>query len=252
MEIQGTGDDAVLSILMRDVGPDMVPTGGAAIAGVQHARFIDHLAELSAAFWGWRDAVGTLTAMHERFRFFDAPNLARELAVAEPPEVIIAADLGWRTLKERAPVLGEIARAVQDNPTILAAPLAETPVTFLHGDWKLGNLGSHPDGRTILLDWAYPGSGPPCWDLCWYLALNAARLPESKESTIARFRSALEAHGIPTDSWFDRQLDLCTVGIMATFGWEKALGDEAELRWWGGRVLEAVARQRLLVSGLAS
>jgi aminoglycoside phosphotransferase (APT) family kinase protein len=88
---------------------------------------------------------------------------------------------------------------VQDSPAIVTTPLAETPVTFLHGDWKLGNLGNHPDGRTILLDWAYPGSGPPCWDLCWYLALNAARLPESKESTIARFRSALDGRGIHPD-----------------------------------------------------
>jgi hypothetical protein len=23
----------------------------------------------------------------------------------------------------------------------------------------MGNLGTHPDGRTILLDWAYPGAG---------------------------------------------------------------------------------------------
>jgi phosphotransferase family enzyme len=252
MEIHGAGDDAELSVLMRDVGSALVPAGNAAIARDQHARFIDHLAELSVAFWDWQDTVGCLTTMDERFRFFDTPNVARELAVAEPPEVIVAAGSGWRKLNDRAPALAEIARAVQNDPTILTAPLAETPVTFLHGDWKLGNLGSHQDGRTILLDWAYPGAGPPCWDLCWYLALNAARLPESKESTIARFRSALDARGIRQGGWFDRQLDLCTIGIMATFAWEKALGDEAELRWWESRVLEAVARQGVHASGLAA
>jgi len=26
--------------------------------------------------------------------------------------------------------------------------------------------------------------------------------------------------------------DLCTIGIMATFGWEKALVDAGELSWW--------------------
>jgi hypothetical protein len=31
------------------------------------------------------------------------------------------------------------------------------PVTFLQGDLKLGNLGSHPDGRTVLLDWSLAG-----------------------------------------------------------------------------------------------
>ena len=96
----------------------------------------------------------------------------------------------------------------------------------------MGNLGSYPDGRTILIDWAYPGEGPACWDLAWYLALNRARLPESKELTIEAFRTALDRYGIDTNGWFDRQLDLCLLGMMATFGWEKALGEEAELRWW--------------------
>jgi hypothetical protein len=109
----------------------------------------------------------------------------------------------------------------------------------------MGNLGSHPGGRTILLDWAYPGSGPACWDLCWYLALNRARLPESKEDTIARFRSDLERHGVDTTGWFENQLDLCLAAIMVTFGWEKALGDEDELHWWETRVSQAVARQSL-------
>jgi hypothetical protein len=40
-------------------------------------------------------------------------------------------------------------------------------------------------------------------------------------------------------------MDLCLVGAMATFAWEKALGDEAELRWWERTVLDAVARQGL-------
>lgn len=84
-----------------------------------------------------------------------------------------------------------------------------------------------------------------CWDLCWYLALNRQRLPESKEAAIERCRSELEAAGIPTGNWWDRQLDLCVVAIMAAFGWEKALGDDAELGWWADRVAAAVHRQGL-------
>ena len=96
------------------------------------------------------------------------------------PGPIAAADAGWRGLPERSPAAVRVARRIQDQPDLVTGPLAATPVTFLHGDWKMGNLGTHPDGRTILLDWAYPGSGPACWDLCWYLALNRARLPETK------------------------------------------------------------------------
>jgi hypothetical protein len=35
------------------------------------------------------------------------------------------------------------------------------------------------------------------------------------------------------------------IGIMATFGWEKALGDAGELDWWEGRVAEAADRCRI-------
>jgi hypothetical protein len=174
---------------------------------------------------------------------FSAANVARELAVLEPPGPIAAADAGWRALRARSGLLAGLANAVWDDPSVLTIPLAATPVTFLHGDWKMGNVGSHPDGRTILLDWALPGSGPACWDLCWYLALNRARLPETKEATIARFGAALERHGIAMGGWFEAQLDLCTIGVMVTFGWEKALGDEEELRWWERRVAEAAERQ---------
>jgi thiamine kinase-like enzyme len=167
------------------------------------------------------------------------------MTLADPPGVIVAADAGWRALPQLSPLLSTIAQAVWEQPMLLSEPIAQTPVTFLHGDWKMGNLGSHPDGRTILLDWAYPGSGPVCWEICWYIALNRARLPESKEATIERFRAALERQGVATDGWFDTQLDLCVIAIMVAFGWEKAIGDEAELRWWESKVARAVERQRL-------
>ena len=154
----------------------------------------------------------------------------------------------WRALPERAAALARVSLAVQEHPEIITGPLTATPVTFLHGDWKMGNLGTPPDGRTILIDWAYPGSGPPCWDLCWYLALNRARLPEAKEATIDRFRDALERRGVVTSSWFETQMDLCVIGMMATFGWEKALGDDDELGWWERWVHDAVARQGLNTS----
>jgi hypothetical protein len=241
MEVAGTGDDATLSMLMRDVGAYLVPPGDAPVPLAQHNAFLIHMAELAASFWGWNDDIG-LTTMSERVRFFAPDNIAAELTVADVPGPIAAAAEGWRRLPALSPALWEIASLVHDRPDVVARPLAQTPPTFLQGDWKMGNLGSHPDGRTILLDWAYPGSGPACWDLCWYLALNRARLPEPKEAAIDRFRSALEACGVGTDPWWDRQLDLCTIAIMATFGWEKALGDPGELAWWQDRAVGAAQR----------
>jgi hypothetical protein len=241
MEVTGTGEDATLSVLMRDVGGCLVAPGDARVPLNQHGGFLAHMAALAAAFWGWRDTIG-LTTMAQRFRFFAPDNIAAELATAAVPGPIAAAAEGWRRLPAQSAWLWRIAERVHERPGLVSGPLGRTPQTFLHGDWKMGNLGSHPDGRTILLDWAYPGSGPVCWDLCWYLALNRARLPETKEAAIDRFRRELEACGVMTDPWWQRQLDLCMIGIMATFGWEKALGDRSELDWWQEQVARAAER----------
>jgi len=241
MEVDGTGDDATLSVLMHDVGACLVPPGDAQVPLAQHDGFLRHMAGLAAAFWGWGDDIG-LTTMAQRLRFFAPDNIAAELTVADVPGPIAAAAEGWRRLPELSAPLWQIASMVHERHDVVTGPLAGTPPTFLQGDWKMGNLGSHPDGRTILLDWAYPGSGPACWDLCWYLALNRARLPEPKEAAIERFRATLEGHGVDTAPWWERQLDLCTIGIMAAFGWEKALGDTNELEWWQDRVARAAER----------
>ena len=236
MAADGDDEDAMLTILMRDIGDCLFAEGDATIPLDAHLGLLDGLAALSARWWGWNDNLG-LTTMAERVRFFAPDNIAAEAAVADPPVPIRVAAEGWARLVERAPALSELLSAIHASPGALVDAMHTTPATFLHGDWKLGNLGRHPDGRTILLDWAYPGSGPVLWDLAWYLALNAARLPIDKEATIDAFREALTRRGIATDAWFDLQLDLCLLAMTACFGWEKAVGTEDELRWWEGRAL---------------
>jgi hypothetical protein len=248
MGLDGAGEDAVLTIVMREVGELLVPPGDAILPTGQHAGFITHMAALSSAFWGWEDQVG-LTTMAQRIRFFAPDTIAAELGTAEVPGPIAAAAAGWAALPGRSPQLWQLAQLVHDRPEVITGPLSRTPRTFLAVDWKLGNLGTHPGGRTILLDWAFPGAGPACWDLCWYLALNRARLPEPKEAVISRFRASLEHHGIDTSGWWEQQLDLCMIGIMATFGWEKALGDADELSWWEAAVAGAATRQHIPIPG---
>jgi hypothetical protein len=227
----GEDEDALLTILMRDIGTHLIPEGDDVIALETHLALVDGLAALSARYWDWRDDLG-LTSMEERLRFFAPDNIAPEVAVDDPPVPIAVAAQGWPRLAQRAPALSELLAGIHANPTPLAAAMRATPATFLHGDWKMGNLGMHPDGRTILIDWAYPGAGPVCWDLAWYLALNCRRLPMTKEDTIAALRAALERRGIGTAGWFELQLDLCLLGMAATIGWEKAMGDADELAWW--------------------
>ncbi len=179
------------ALLMRDVGPHLVPEGDGQVSGQQHAAFVDHLAELSARLWGWTDPVGLLDPTM-RWTFFGPGMLACEAERGWPDEVPAIAERGWHAFADRVPSdVRAVVDALRAEPAVLVDALADTPWTFLHGDWKMGNLGSHPDGRTILLDCAYPGAGPACHDLGWYLAMNRARIPESKEATIERFRAAL-------------------------------------------------------------
>jgi hypothetical protein len=231
MALEGTGPTARLSMLMSDCTGDLVPPGDEPIPVQHHLDFIDHMAAMHATFMGWTDDLG-LQDHARRFLFFAPETIAPELEGDEVPVPIMVADRGWSLLPERAPRLHDLVRSVHRDPDALVAALRTTPLTFVAGDWKLGNVGRRPDGRTILLDWAYPGEAAPCWDLSWYLALNAARNPISKEATIEHYRERLEHHGTDTGGWWDRQLGLSLLGMAAVIAWEKAVGDGAELAWW--------------------
>ena len=233
------GRGAVL--VMRDVAPYLVPEGDAALPAEQHQRFIDHMAALHAAFWGSTGTPGLLPLSTRLLLFspvLSATERARGGSDPVPTELV---PRGWARLAERAPRAAELLGALLSDPTPLVTGLEATPQTLVHGDWKAGNLGSQPDGRTILLDWAVPGIAPGCYDLAWYVCLNRARLPETKAATCHRYRDALERNDIDTAGWWEPQLALCLLGVMLAFGWEKALGDDDELTWWVQQVHAAEA-----------
>jgi hypothetical protein len=241
MAVEDAGPHPRLGILMHDVAPWLIPEGDDVVAEATHLGLLTDMARLHAAFAGFRDTIG-LTPLTHRFRFFAPDVIAPELRRDDVSPVILAARQGWDLLAERDPGLDRLVASIHAAPGPLADALARTPSTFVPGDWKMGNLGRHADGRTILLDCAYPGEGPGCWDLAWYLALNRARLPMSKEDSIACYRESLEAAGYDTTGWFDVQLELSLVGMIACFGWEKALGDADELAWWSDRATAAARR----------
>lgn len=237
MAVEVRGSKTMLAILMHDVGAWLIPEGDEKVTIKQHTGFLSSMAALHASFWNWQDRL-ELQSMSERLLMFAPDTIAPELGRSEVPEPIKLANEGWKLLPEVAPALAKLISPLHSNPSPLIQALAATPTTFIHGDWKMGNLGQHPDGRTILIDWAYPGAGPATWDLVWYLALNQARLPQSKEDSIKLYRAALETEGISTAEWWDRQLGLSFVAIMVLFAWEKAIGDKAELMWWQQKAVE--------------
>jgi hypothetical protein len=224
--------DGRLSMLQRDISAHLIPEGDALVTLEQADAFMDHMAAFHATFWGWTDDVG-VASIEQRINFFSDDNIAREMQATEPPVPIVVAQQGWSMLRDKSPKLADLLEPMRANPTPLADLLRALPLTFIMGDWKMGNLGYNAHTQqTILLDWAYPGPACGLWDLMWYLGVNRARLPRSKEDTIACYRDALERRGIATADWWDNALHISAVGQMCMMGWEKAVGDADELAWW--------------------
>lgn len=222
-----------VALLMRDVSDALIPSGSEPIALHQHRGFLQNMATMHAAYWGFSDDIGLCPLSH---RYLILTPAMAELEAATPrgdPVPAAVAD-GWKRLDEQHPTQAHRLRTLAADPWPLVVALQAGPQTFTHSDWKLGNLG-HDGSRTILLDWDRPGEGPPLVDLAWYLAVNCDRLPESKEDAISAYRAALESSGISTGSWWDDQLAAALAGAFLQLAWSKT-GDADEFGWWSERL----------------
>jgi hypothetical protein len=236
---RGPAPSGGCALLMRDVSPWLVPVTDEPIGLDQHLCFLRHMASLHAAFWGCGRECEVVPVMHRYLEL--SPWLARaEAAVGSAHLVPRLVGEGWPRLAEVAPAAAAIVTPLARDPGPLVEALEATPQTFVHSNWKLDNLGTDDEGRTVVLDWEQPGRGAPLSDLAWYLAINCRRLPQRKEDAIDAYRRALEDRGIGTEPWWERQLALCLLGALVQFGWEKALGGyDEELAWWEAQAVRA-------------
>jgi hypothetical protein len=234
MSDDGSGFRAAL--LMRDVTGALIPLDSA-VNLATHTAFLTAMAAMHARCWNDLPAAD-LMPFAATYRFLSPAQARLEAAeLGDRSEVLRAVLTGWRSLSEADPELMAVVSPLLDDPHPLVAALATTPTTFVHGDWKMGNLGHHEDGRVVLLDWDRPSAGPGAADVAWYVAVNSDRLPESKEDACGRYREALEDRGVDTGEWWPLQLSLSLLGAFLQLGWSK--GDQlGELAWWRRRVFE--------------
>ncbi len=222
------------AVLMRDVSSSMLPIDTIPID--LQLQFLDHMAELHARFWGFEDTVGLLPVSNRYFLL--SPLMASLEAEREAVDVVPSiVPQGWATTFDSSAVVAKFVRPLLADPFPLVQAQASDPQCLVHSDWKAGNLGATPDGRTVLIDWALPGQASVTVDIADYLAVNCDLLPVSKEETIAQYREALERRGIATEAWFERSLDLSLLGLTVLMAWSKQ-GDE--LAWWEERVERAM------------
>lgn len=251
------------AVLMRDVGDTLVPPGDTPITAGEQERFLAHMAAMQAAFWEQRqwDHPGLgLCSLRQRYAGFAPATMRRaDVRAYAMPQMAIR---GWELLEDAVtPKVAAIVRALLNNPDPLCTALRAYPQTVIHGDWKLGNLGlteGRPEQQTVVLDWALVGVAPPAVDLGWYLAVNSARLPASREETIETFVSCLrDVLGDRFEpSWWEPQLDLALLGAFVQLGWPKILGalqgepgvrerEQDEVCWWSERVLRGARHLEL-------
>jgi Phosphotransferase enzyme family len=225
-------------LLMEEV-EGFVPAGDAPVPLEQHVTFLDHMATMHATFWEAGDEIDIVPASNRYLEMSPWLALTEDELGSDALVPRLVGD-GWPRFEALVPEAAAIVMPLAWDPGPLVEALARTPTTFVHGNWKFGNLGTDGDGRTIVVDWETPGRGAPCAELAWYLAINTNRLPHSKEEAIAAYREALERHGIDTAGWWDVQIALALLGALVQFGWEKALGGMTdELAWWCDRAIEA-------------
>jgi aminoglycoside phosphotransferase (APT) family kinase protein len=227
------------ALLMRDAADEFVPED-AAVTMATHAAFLDAMAAIHARFWQAPPDTDYMD-LARNFEFL-APPQAREERDrrGDRSDVLRAVLAGWSQVEATAPSVWSLVGDLLHDPSPLVAALSSGPATFLHGDWKMGNLGLRPDGRVVLIDWDRPSVGPPTVDLAWYLSVNCDRLPEPKEHAVARYREGLEARAVTTAGWWDRQHDLALLGGFLALGWSK-LGQPEEFGWWATAAARAVA-----------
>ncbi|HZP26027.1 MAG TPA: phosphotransferase [Dehalococcoidia bacterium] len=252
-------DGSGWAILMHDVGAHLIPPGDGKLTETENARFMEAMAALNAAFWGQPELADPRLGFADlRMRYGVLSPQVLEAEATGGDEIPPMAIAGWQLLESGVdPHVAQAVQRVHENPALLGAAMLAYPQTIVHGDWKLGNLGLYPepDGPAIVLDWAWVGSGPPAVELAWYLAVNSARLPVSKEQTIEMYREALARRlgGEFDDGWWQPQLELALLGGFALLAWPKLLGaahgseevrrrEQAELDWWSERVLQGARR----------
>jgi hypothetical protein len=237
LETDDRGERAAL--LMEDVSAWLVPSADDPISEEQADSILAAMATMHAEFW---ESTGPIDVVTVANRYLELSPSMGEAELARGSDALVPQLVrrGWPLLAEVAPRAADVVLPLAHDPTPLVEALATTPQTFVHGNWKLDNLGTDDSGRTVLFDWEIPGRAAALSDLAWYLSINCRRLPVSKEATIDRYRSALEGLGIDTGPWWDRQLALCLLGALVQFGWEKALGGyDDELAWWEEQAVRA-------------
>jgi len=222
------------AVVMRDLSATLVPEGER-LSRARSRRILAAAAALHDAFRD--DSPLDLVPLAVRYSVLSPATAARERGGADGVPKLL--ERGWARFAELAPAdVVAAVEALHRWPGRLAEALARCPMTLVHGDLKLGNLG-FLDDRVVMLDWgAQTGWAPPAVEWAWYLAINASRIDATRDQVLDDARAA---GGARHD---EAALRLALLGAVAQLGWDKALqasddpdprrraAEADDLAWW--------------------
>ena len=154
----------------------------------------------------YRQGVGTLAALHERFWTL-AEDLSAYKWLARPLtgdfeiHVYAAAQAIEKMILDDRPqpitssmtVLGALGQMISQVEQV-AAPLRAAPQTFLHGDFWPGNVALQADGEMVVMGWQSAGLGPGILDLVTFITASRwqrQELPVACEDLIALYHDEM-------------------------------------------------------------
>jgi hypothetical protein len=222
------------AVVMRDVSATLVGDG----ERLSRARSRQVLAAAAGLHQAFRQEQPLeLCSLADRYTFLSPATAARERGGGDQVPRLIGQ--GWERFAELAPAdVAEAVGAVQRRPQLLADALARHPMTLIHGDLKLGNLGFLPD-RVVMLDWGtQTGWAPAAVEWAWYLAINASRIDATREQLLD------DARAVAGEHHDEAALRLALLGGLVQLGWDKALQatedpdperrawESDDLAWW--------------------
>lgn len=238
-------EEGVGAVLMRDLGPHLLPDVREPLALAQEDAMLGALAALHARFW--ESPALALEWLAQPWQIVGAlgPECAAspQALAALIPQLRDAVPRGWAAAMRHLP---------PETAAFLCRPVADMrelweglPRTLVHGDCKVANFALLPDGRVAAFDFALLGAAPPAIEVGWYLAVNATRLARPREEFLARYRELLRvARGADVDdgTW-QRFVRAAVLAGALMLLWSKALAFEggaeraqAEWRWWTERL----------------